>query len=54
VEAAGRLFDATASWLGSADLNPLVVTADGVVAVDVLLVARETEPDDGVTPGVTG
>jgi acetate---CoA ligase (ADP-forming) len=54
VEGAGRLFDASASWLGSADLNPLVVTADGVVAVDVLLVARETAPDDGVTPGVTG
>jgi acyl-CoA synthetase (NDP forming) len=54
VEAAGRLWEASASWLGSADLNPLVVTADGVVAVDVLLVARETEPGHGVTPPVTG
>ncbi len=41
VEAAGRLFEATATWLGSADLNPLVVTSDGVLAVDVLLVAQE-------------
>ena len=41
VEAAGRLFEATATWLGSADLNPLVVTAEGVLAVDVLLVAQE-------------
>jgi succinyl-CoA synthetase beta subunit len=47
VEAAGRLFGASASWLGSADLNPLVVTPDGVVAVDVLLVAREGQSEGG-------
>jgi acyl-CoA synthetase (NDP forming) len=43
VEAVGRLWQATGSWLGSADLNPLVVTADGVVAVDALLVAHTPE-----------
>ncbi|HEY3810210.1 MAG TPA: acetate--CoA ligase family protein, partial [Acidimicrobiales bacterium] len=39
VEAAGRLWRATGTWLASADINPLVVTADGVVAVDALLIA---------------
>jgi hypothetical protein len=43
VEAVGRLWQATGAWLGSADLNPLVVTADGVVAVDALLVAHTPE-----------
>jgi len=28
------------AWLHSVDLNPLVVTDDGVVAVDALLIAR--------------
>ncbi|MGE0794242.1 MAG: acetate--CoA ligase family protein [Acidimicrobiia bacterium] len=43
VEAVARLWQATGAWLGSADLNPLVVTADGVVAVDALLVAHLPE-----------
>jgi hypothetical protein len=34
-------------WLGSVDLNPLVVTDDGVVAVDALLVAALTAPGAG-------
>jgi acyl-CoA synthetase (NDP forming) len=40
VEAAGRLWQETGSWLESADINPLVLTSDGAVAVDALLVAR--------------
>jgi hypothetical protein len=40
VEGAGRLWQATESWLASADINPLIVTADGAVAVDALLIAR--------------
>ncbi len=40
VEAAGRLWETTSSWLASADINPLIVTADGVVAVDALLLAH--------------
>ncbi len=40
VEGAGRLWQATESWLASADINPLVVTADGAVAVDALLIVR--------------
>ena len=40
VEAAGRLWETTGSWLASADINPLIVRADGVVAVDALLIAR--------------
>jgi hypothetical protein len=39
VEAVGRLWAANHAWLASADLNPLVVTPGGVVAVDALLVA---------------
>ena len=30
------------AWLGSVDVNPLIVTDDGVVAVDALLVAART------------
>jgi acetate---CoA ligase (ADP-forming) len=40
VTAAGRLWEATGSWLASADLNPLVLTEGGAVAVDALLIAR--------------
>jgi hypothetical protein len=39
VEAAAELWRQTGSWLASADINPLIVTDDGVVAVDALLVA---------------
>lgn len=35
-----QLWRANASWLDSVDINPLIVTADGLVAVDALLVAR--------------
>ena len=45
VEAVGALWQQAGSWLESADLNPLVVTTERVVAVDALLVAI-TEPDD--------
>jgi hypothetical protein len=40
VEAVGRVWEQNAEWLASADLNPLVVTADGVVVVDALLRRR--------------
>jgi acyl-CoA synthetase (NDP forming) len=40
VEAVAELWRRHGSWLQSADLNPLLVTADGVCAVDALLVAR--------------
>jgi acyl-CoA synthetase (NDP forming) len=39
VEAVAELWHRTGSWLESADLNPLVVTSGGAVAVDALLVA---------------
>lgn len=39
VEAMGRLWEANGAWLASADINPLIVTDDGVVAVDALLLA---------------
>ena len=43
----GALWQQAGSWLESADLNPLVVTVDGVVAVDALLVARAAlRPED--------
>jgi hypothetical protein len=35
------------SWLQSADLNPLLVTADGVSAIDALLVARDDAVHEG-------
>lgn len=41
VEGVAELWRRHGSWLHSADLNPLVVTADGVRAVDALLVAAE-------------
>jgi acyl-CoA synthetase (NDP forming) len=50
VEAAGRLYEATAAWLASADLNPLVVTSDGVVAVDALLLAQSGVSTSGDEP----
>ncbi|MCU1344583.1 MAG: hypothetical protein JWL70_849, partial [Acidimicrobiia bacterium] len=40
VEAVAELWRQSGSWLLSADLNPLIVTEAGVVAVDALLVAR--------------
>lgn len=41
VEALNMLWQRTAAWASSVDINPLVVTADGVVAVDALIVADE-------------
>ncbi|HUZ08760.1 MAG TPA: acetate--CoA ligase family protein [Acidimicrobiales bacterium] len=40
IESVAELWRRTGSWLESADLNPLIVTPDGPVAVDALLVAR--------------
>ncbi|MFI5053736.1 MAG: acetate--CoA ligase family protein, partial [Acidimicrobiia bacterium] len=39
IEAVGALWERSGSWLESADLNPLIVTPRGVVAVDALLLA---------------
>jgi acyl-CoA synthetase (NDP forming) len=39
VRALNALWQRTASWAGSIDINPLIVTADGVVAVDALVLA---------------
>ena len=47
VEGMETLWRRHGSWLQSADLNPLLVTADGVSAIDALLVAR----DDAVSEG---
>jgi acetate---CoA ligase (ADP-forming) len=41
VEGVAELWRRHGSWLHSADLNPLVVTAEGVCAVDALLVAHD-------------
>jgi acetate---CoA ligase (ADP-forming) len=41
LEAVAALWEHERHWLASADLNPLVVTSDGVVAVDALLVGEE-------------
>jgi acetyltransferase len=46
VEGVAELWRRHASWLLSADLNPLLVTAGGVHAVDALLVA-----DPATVPG---
>ena len=40
IEGVADLWRRHGSWLHSADLNPLMVTADGVCAVDALLVAE--------------
>lgn len=39
VESLAELWHRTRGWLGSADLNPLVITPSGPVAVDALLLA---------------
>ena len=41
IEGVAELWRRHGSWLQSADLNPLLVTADGVCAVDALLVADQ-------------
>jgi acyl-CoA synthetase (NDP forming) len=40
IEAVAALWEQSGGWLDSADLNPLIVTDTGVVAVDALLVAN--------------
>jgi hypothetical protein len=40
VLALSELWRRNGAWLASADINPLIVTDDGAVAVDALLVAR--------------
>ncbi len=35
-----RLWRTHGGWLDSVDVNPLIITADGVVAVDALMIAR--------------
>ncbi len=40
LEGIASAWQETASWLRSADINPLIITDDGVVAVDALFVAR--------------
>jgi acetate---CoA ligase (ADP-forming) len=39
VEAVAELWHRTGSWLATADLNPLILTPDGPIAVDALLIA---------------
>jgi hypothetical protein len=39
VEAVAELWHRTGAWLATADLNPLILTPDGPVAVDALLIA---------------
>jgi acyl-CoA synthetase (NDP forming) len=39
------LWARNASWLDAADINPLIVSEDGVVAVDVLLIGRDGASD---------
>jgi hypothetical protein len=36
-----RLWREHGAWLHSVDVNPLIVTADGVVAVDALMIGRD-------------
>jgi hypothetical protein len=38
-----ELWQRHGAWLDSVDLNPLIVTPDGPVAVDVLLIATDPE-----------
>jgi acyl-CoA synthetase (NDP forming) len=40
----GRLAAGAGQWLQSLDVNPLVLTADGFVAVDALCLLREADP----------
>jgi succinyl-CoA synthetase beta subunit len=39
--AIGELWRRHGAWLASADINPMIVTDEGVVAVDALLVADD-------------
>lgn len=47
VEGIAELWRRHGSWLHSVDVNPLLVTADGVCAVDTLLVARNDQLTGG-------
>ena len=46
VMALDGLWRANGAWLGSLDINPLIVTEAGVVAVDALFVAADQEVED--------
>jgi len=46
VMALDRLWRANGAWLGSLDVNPLIVTEAGVVAVDALFVAADLQVED--------
>ncbi|MGD9796377.1 MAG: acetate--CoA ligase family protein, partial [Acidimicrobiia bacterium] len=41
ISGVGQVWDRCGGWLASADLNPLIVTDDGLIAVDALLIARD-------------
>jgi succinyl-CoA synthetase beta subunit len=41
VHGIAKLWTEHGGWLAAADVNPLIITEDGVVAVDVLLTVRE-------------
>lgn len=45
--AAGRLAAGASGWLDALDVNPLLVTASGFVAVDALCLVREPGGEDG-------
>jgi hypothetical protein len=49
VMALDRLWRANGAWLGSLDVNPLIVTETGLVAVDALFVAAD-RPNEGTGP----
>ena len=44
VRCLATLWEAGSAWLSSADINPLVVTADGLIAVDALILASDIDP----------
>ncbi len=46
VMALDGLWRANGAWLASLDVNPLIVTETGVVAVDALFVAADQEVED--------
>lgn len=43
LRALGELWRQVGAWAGSVDINPLIVSDDGLVAVDALLVVRESQ-----------
>jgi hypothetical protein len=49
IGSAQKLWAATAGWLTSADINPLIVTDDGLVAVDALIIGADIDPTHSTT-----